>query len=346
MNKHGNCFLGIRHVRAQSGTWHSFAQRMLMLLLLMGALILAQPMRADAYRVPSEAPDANHATSVTFTLPAPFQVRGGEKMRLYRVGEYDGDTWKPVGVYQGYSIVLDMTSETKIKNLADTLLGYIQRDGLQADAEKAWPKEGSLSFSSEADGLKQGLYLGLSDPIGSEGHRYISAPFLVFVPGLSDDDPGVWQYQNQINLKGEPEEKKEQTIEVFKVWKDDNAADRPKQVVVQLLKNGVAVKEVVLEASNHWRYRWEHLSAGADWRVVEKTVPQGYHVEVSTVPQGVEKATVITNSKTPPPGTPPEPPKTPPHLTQTGISRLPIVVLTFSGFVLLLVSLVLRKKSR
>lgn len=80
----------------------------------------------------------------------------------------------------------------------------------------------------------------------------------------------------------------EQTVErrVLKIWKDDIPQSRPKEIVIQLLKDGVIYDTVTLNAVNNWRYTWEKLPAynkdGSKivWSVVEKE-PEGYTVLIA-----------------------------------------------------------------
>ena len=48
---------------------------------------------------------------------------------------------------------------------------------------------------------------------------------------------------------------------VLKIWKDDIPQSRPKEIVIQLLKDGVIYDTVTLNAVNNWRYTWEKLPA-------------------------------------------------------------------------------------
>lgn len=345
MNRRENCLFQTQQGTGQRSARSSFAQKALLLFFVL-VLCFIGSVKADTMSIPTVPPDATRQTRVTFTLSKPFTVQGGEKMHLYRIGEYDGQTWKASENFASYPVSFSWATKEESKALANTLLGYIQRDHIQPDAEKEWSKDGWMVFSTRDDGIKQGLYLGVSDAIGSVGKRSVFSPVLFSLPGVGEDNPTAWRYEQQITLKGEPNKKTEQAIEVFKVWKGDSKANRPDEIVVQLVKNGNVVEEALLQPSNYWRYRWEHLSTEADWQVVEKEVPDGYQVKVETLVQEKRKAFVLTNTKTPPPPEEPPKPGTPPHLTQTGLSRLPAVVLSSIGFTFLLLAFALRKKSQ
>ena len=71
------------------------------------------------------------------------------------------------------------------------------------------------------------------------------------------------------------------TLNVQKVWKGDNAEDRPESITVQLLKDGKAYSTLELSASKNWKGRWVDLSDKYNWTVEELDVPDGYSSEVS-----------------------------------------------------------------
>ena len=81
-----------------------------------------------------------------------------------------------------------------------------------------------------------------------------------------------------------------------KIWKDDgNESARPKEITVQLLKDGDVCDTQTLNKANNWRYTWEKLDDDYEWTVTEKAV-SGY--ETTVVQNGV--TFTITNTK---PGT-------------------------------------------
>ncbi|MCH5324175.1 MAG: Cna B-type domain-containing protein [Eubacterium sp.] len=71
-------------------------------------------------------------------------------------------------------------------------------------------------------------------------------------------------------------------VTVNKVWDDDNSADRPESVTVQLYRDGKAYGDAVtLNKENGWSHIWSELEKAHDWTVDEVNVPDGYHVSVS-----------------------------------------------------------------
>lgn len=123
------------------------------------------------------------------------------------------------------------------------------------------------------------------------GYTYTTEPFLVALPNL-DRENNAWVYDVTATPKHtqteNPPAPPAQTVErrVLKIWKDDIPQSRPKEIVIQLLKDGVIYDTVTLNAVNNWRYTWEKLPAynkdGSKivWSVVEKE-PEGYTVLIA-----------------------------------------------------------------
>ena len=83
-------------------------------------------------------------------------------------------------------------------------------------------------------------------------------------------------------------------LTVEKVWVDGDFADRPDSVDVVLLCDGEYFDEVELNDRNDWTYTWENLSVNDSWSVIEKTVPEGYHVSYSFDKD--EDKVIVTNT--------------------------------------------------
>ncbi len=76
------------------------------------------------------------------------------------------------------------------------------------------------------------------------------------------------------------------SVEGTKTWKDDNAADRPSTIKVDLLQNGQVMKTQEVTAENDWKYAFANLAAyDADGKAYTYTVQEqsvaGYKSEVN-----------------------------------------------------------------
>lgn len=83
-------------------------------------------------------------------------------------------------------------------------------------------------------------------------------------------------------------------LSVEKVWKGDQAEDRPGRVRVQLYRDGKAYgSSAALSERNDWSYTWDNLSDNYEWTVDEIAVPDGYTKKV--IQDGADF--IITNTK-------------------------------------------------
>ena len=230
--------------------------------------------------------------------------------RLYKPGTVTEkgkiDLIKPFSDY-GITLGEDVSDKTGWEEAALAFAGYAQRDGLEPVREAL--SEGEVTF----EGLDCGLYLVIGEKSG-----YTFSPFLVSLPSLTAE--GEWDYIPRAVPKYEkdplPPEPETITVEAVKIWKEEEGGDnRPSEIILQLLKDGDVYGEAVLSRENSWRYRWTGLPKAAQWTVVEKTVPDGYTVEVERNGNtfGVTNTRIETPSPTPEPeaSIPPEATPTP-----------------------------------
>ena len=208
-----------------------------------------------------------------------------------------------------------------------------------ADSGKTNDK-GVVSFPSTGKSLKAGLYFVLGHRHTQNGYRYDPAPFMVMLPGL-DKENNIWVYDVTLNAKFDssqiPDNPDDNTIDrkVLKVWADDgHEKDRPKEVIVQLLRDGKVYDTVTLNAANNWRYTWSGLDNSYTWTVVEKEL-EGYTVQVTR--EGI--TFVVTNTYN---ENIPDKPTTPtkPTLPKTGQLWWPVPILISVGLLFTVIGLV------
>ena len=160
--------------------------------------------------------------------------------------------------------------------------------------------------------------------------EYDITSVLVYLPSY-DEESRTWDYDMELNAKCIPDSDDEEftKINVKKIWKDDGK-NRPKNIIVHLLRGGETFDTVELSEENGWEYTWENLEKDTYYIIEE--VPAGYTAEV--VKKG--NTYVITNTSEPP--TPPPPP---PDLPQTGQLNWPIPTMAIAGAVLLVLGWIL-----
>ncbi len=242
--------------------------------------------------------------------------------------------------FAGYHVDFGAGNDTK--TLASTLEGYVLRDHIKPTDRGTTDSNGTLSFPTGEEKLTLGLYLVLGSRYQQNDTVYDPQPFLVTLPTFEGDTP---YYHVTVTPKFEaydtPSEKDTVTRKVLKIWKDEgNETNRPKKIVVQLLRDGELYDTVTLSTANSWRYTWSDLDAGYRWMVVEET-PGGYTVEVTR--EGI--TFVVTNRWEEPDTPPPTDPTLPedPNLPQTGQLWWPVPLLICGGLLFIVAGLIRRR---
>lgn len=228
------------------------------------------------------------------------------------------------------------------KALASTLEGYVLRDHLAPAGSGVTDAQGQLSFPSGAQKLTPGLYLVLGERSKQNGRVYDPQPFLVMLP-TRDKESGDWLYRVNVSPKYEvrPDVPGVVTRKALKVWRDEGKeTNRPKDITVQLLRDGKVYDTVTLNAENSWRYAWEQLDSDFRWTLVEE-VPENYTVEITR--EGVTFLAVNTWDGLDNPPTEPETPPSSPELPYTGQLWWPVPLLLCTGLLCIVVGLLRRR---
>ena len=272
----------------------------------------------------------------------------GAQFDLYLVATADeSGELTTTGDFAQFNVDIRGSNDESWKTLASTLEGYVLRDGITpADSGKT-DSNGIVYFPTSGKTMTPGLYLVLGRRHTQNGYRYDPAPFMVMLPAV-DKDNNTWVYDVTANAKYDsseiPDTPQEDTIdrEVLKIWKDDgHENDRPKEVIVQLLRDGKVYDTVTLNAANNWCYTWTGLDGKYTWTVVEKEL-ENYTVEVTR--EGI--TFVVTNTydedvpDEPTPISPSEPDEPEPNLPQTGQLWWPVPLLICAGLLFVIVGLV------
>ena len=250
---------------------------------------------------------------------------------IYRVADISEDgTYTLTGDFAQYPVRMENLDSSGWRALAQTLDAYAARDEIASLMTRQTGPDGSFQIT----GLSTGLYLISGGQYIDEDIVYTPEPMLVSIPGLAAD--GTWTYDIDVSCKFEREDTTDLPVsrKVQKVWKDDgNEEKRPNEITVQLLENGNVVDTVVLSRANNWEYTWNGLDSSSKWQIAEEGVPDGY--TVTTTQEG--NIFVLTNTY---------PGKQPPTLPQTGMLWWPVPLLAFSGLLLIVAGLVVRRRQR
>lgn len=153
----------------------------------------------------------------------------GLEFSLYRVADYkDTGGFALTEKFQNYRVSLE---SDEWRGTARTLADYAERDGIQADAVLKSGSDKTVCFEN----LSNGLYLvkGQEIEVQENGKVKISVPpvSLIALPDASQKDP----LHIKVNMKYDEEESdnievSQTKIHVLKVWKQDQAKERPASV--------------------------------------------------------------------------------------------------------------------
>lgn len=300
--------------------------------------------------------DPNQEVKLTVSYRDGSTPLSGAEFSIYLVATVDeyGEL-TATDTFKQFNVDIRGKNDDAWKALASTLEGYVLRDAVAPTDSGRTDKDGYLYFPTGGQKLPQGLYLVLGQRYSQSGYRYDATPFMVMLP-TQDTVKNQWDYDVIVSPKFDkseiPDRPSTVTRKVLKVWEDNGyTQQRPKEIVVQLLRDGKVYDTVTLNAENDWRYSWSGLNDNYRWTVVEKEC-DGYTVKISR--EGV--TFVVTNTyipETPPPTKPSEPtepptPTTPPdkpNLPQTGQLWWPVPMLLFAGLMFVVVGLIRRRRT-
>lgn len=278
---------------------------------------------------------------ITLTVQQQEPVAAIKAYHLYQVAAYSADG-KPYTLtpFTAYSVELDDLDTSEWKIAGETLAAYAARDHLLPFASAEVDAGGVCRFSSDSENLTEGIYLlvGVQD-----SEEMMMEPVLLTLPFRTEQGDIVYDaivtpkyFQKNDSNDAFTSEK------VIKVWENgDEAAKRPRQIDVQLLKNGEVHAVSSLSEANNWQHQWSDLDSQASWTVVEKTVPEGYTVAI----QDKGTTTLITNTRQ---GIVEETKSeriTDSKLPQAGMLWWPVQLLAFVGSLFLVVGWYKREKS-
>lgn len=261
------------------------------------------------------------------------------QVKLYRIADVSADfKYALTRHFESSGLILDgIRTAGEWNVIRSTLEAHILAYNIAPEVTSVTKENGEASFEK----LKTGMYLAIVDRVEQGALCYQFDSALIALPGLGQD--GYWQYQVSVNAKGEalppvnPDEEVE--LKIIKLWRgDEDRANRPKSIGVEIFCNGSSYKTVTLSAENNWVYSWSAVDDGSNWSVIERNVPQGYTMTV----EERESTFILTNTLTP---TDPDDPVKPPQTGDTSNILLYVLLMVISG-ILLIVLGITRKKSR
>ena len=212
---------------------------------------------------------------------------------LYRIADVDAYAkYTLTGDFENYPVSLDGLKADDWKALSETLTSYASRDKLTPLDSGKTDADGKLIFPANAPNLKPGLYLIVGRKFIKGGYTYTAEPTIVSLPN-QDSKSNTWLYDVTIHPKCErtsnysgghnrthssSSDSDDGTVtrKVLKVWNGDAPQSRPKEAIIQLLKDGTLYDTITLNTTNSWSYTWDTLSeynvdgSKIIWSVTEK----------------------------------------------------------------------------
>lgn len=178
----------------------------------------------------------------------------GAPFSLYRVADVSAyGEFTLTGDFKDDPVRLDNRNSDGWRALAETLRAFVLRDSRKPLDTGVTGSTGLLTFPNRQKTLRPGLYLLLGESFVSGGYSYTVEPSLICLP-CADETSNTWDYDAALAPKHDreplPPAPSDDTVErkVLKVWDDGNAASRPQEITVQLLKDGVVYDTVRLNA--------------------------------------------------------------------------------------------------
>lgn len=282
---------------------------------LLAVFCLALPLEAAAQEL---EPDRSCSLQLDYSLEG--VAFADLEIAIYRVAEaFPDGTFTLITPYDSFPVnIHGITSQTEWQTVASTLVAYITAEQVAPAATAITDAQGMAKWES----LETGLYLVRGVIARNETGTYRFNDFMIYLPTPAGDGSFLYDLQAKPKCSSFTP-----AIEyrVVKLWKDLGLEEgRPNSVIVDIYKDGAFYLTVELNESNQWHYVWSDYD-GAQWHVVERDVPEGYQVTITTH----ETTFTITNHN---PSPPPPPPSTG-ELFQI----LPLAMgLCLSGFVLVL----------
>ncbi len=254
------------------------------------------------------------------------------QISIFRVAEAFSDGTFDLIEPFAYSLVdiHGITNKEQWQIAAVTLNSYIVSNQISPDRVEKTDADGIATFSQ----LETGLYFVKEVVTENEFGTYIFDQFFVYLPTLNEN--GSFNYNVEAKPKCTSFVPKTE-YRVTKLWKNDSKKERPKQITVDIYKDGALFESRILSAENNWSYAWKVSEADrSEWTVAERTVSKGYKVTV----QKNGSSFSIVNTKEGDPDRPDTP--------QTGDTANPflwILITCISGIMLIIIGIYSRRKS-
>ena len=283
----------------------------------------------------SEKVDQSKPVTLTLEYLPDDTIVEGVQFDLYYVGSITDDVMFVLeDQFTRYRNQIDLegNKDPDWNRLAETLKGFVERDGLSPMDTNYTNVDGKVFFPSSGRRLYPGLYLVLGSKASANDKNYYLSPMLFSLPYSYDGD--VWTYDVIAKCTKYTSEETNQ-LKVIKTWVGEGR--RNAYIEVDVLCDGELYETVRLDSTNNWEAELRYLEPGHEWSVAENNIPQGYT-------SAVERNMYIFQIENTIPETPDDTPPPRREIPFTGTVWWPFPVLLLSGSILFVIGLYQRKR--
>ena len=314
-------------------------RRMAVIIVLMCFCLWLMPCYAMAASTTdaSEPINVNQECTLTLSYICDGTAFEDVSVKLYKIADVSSDfQYTLTSNFESSALILNgIRTNGEWNAIRSTLEAHIIADNIKTDTIAKTDSEGLVCFET----LKPGLYLAV---VGNVTDGEITCFFdsaLVALPGLSTE--GDWQYQVTVTSKSEmiPPSDEEMELKVLKLWKGDEGRNsRPKNIEVEIFKNGMSHKKIILTKDNNWSYSWTAKNDGTKWTVIERSTPSGYTMTV----ENRDNSFILTNTYTP---GKPDGSFDAPQTGDTSNIMLYVILMIVSGSMLIILGIIGKRKA-
>lgn len=275
--------------------------------------------------------DKNRTANLTITFVDTDQnALSNAKFKVYKIADiFEVGVYTTVDKFKEYNFIYDYQDQQGWNELLYSVSECVKANEISSDYEIYTNEYGIAKLEN----MDLGLYFVSTENLVVGAKTYTPQDFFVSLPDMQVQD--VWEYNVNIYPKYtlDVDMSKITDKRVIKRWVDEGYTEnRPKEIKISLLKNGILYDEIILNEENHWTHVWKDLDNTFDWSVVENLNEQErskYKSEVTY--QGDEF--YVTNTYLI-------------ELPNTGQLWWPVPVLVGSGLVSIAISILFRRRDR
>ncbi|MDE6665795.1 MAG: Cna B-type domain-containing protein [Ruminococcus sp.] len=224
-------------------------------------------------------PQKSHADSndksLTLVCISGDIILEGMQWKLYKVGERSDteQAFIKTGEFAEFQVNMHNLTVENVSEVAQSFQSYAIANRIAPVGQGETDQNGEIEFS----GLDAGLYLITGKLLKTDSYYYVPTTALV---ELREDDTNIRYNAYEFTYQVMSAESRSYTV--MKKWlNDDNTADRPTEITVDIYKDEELYDTVALNDSNGWKYRWTDDEGASSWLVMERDIPVHYEMKIT-----------------------------------------------------------------